>query len=146
VPNERPDTDELAAWRGFLRSHATVTRSLERELLATHQLSLAAYDVLVQLAEAPGRELRMTDLADAVLLSRSGVTRLVERMERTGLVSRCRSASDGRGVVAGLTDAGLRRLRAASGTHLDGIVRHFVDRLAPEQLMAMRAISAALTG
>lgn len=146
MQKDGPDAAQLAAWRGFLRAHANVTRSLERELVAEQRLSLAAYDVLVQLAEAPGRELRMTDLADAVLLSRSGVTRLVDRMERSGLVARCRSSVDGRGVVAQLTTDGLRRLRAASTTHLDGIVRHFVDRLDADQLTALRMISASLSG
>jgi len=102
---------------------------LEAELVAEQDLSLVAYDVLVQLAEAPGRRLRMTELAAAVLLSRSGVTRLVNRMERAGMVSRSPAASDGRGVVASLTPTGLDRLRVAARTHLDGVVRHFVDVL-----------------
>ena len=113
-----PTQDQLSAWRSFLRAHATVIRVLESELVAEQDLSLAAYDVLVQLAEAPERRLRMTELADAVLLSRSGVTRLVDRMESAGLVSRNRVASDGRGIAAQLTDAGLSRLRVASRTHL----------------------------
>lgn len=140
----RPNADELAAWRSFLRAHAHVTRALERELVAEQRLSLAAYDVLVQLAEAPGRMLRMTDLADAVLLSRSGVTRLVDRLEQTGLVCRQRTSVDGRGVVAVLTEDGLQRLREASVTHLDGIVRHFVARLDRRQLADLAAITASL--
>jgi len=143
-PARRPNTEELAAWRSFLRAHAGVTRALERELVAEQRLSLAAYDVLVQLAEAPGRMLRMTDLADAVLLSRSGVTRLVDRLERVGLVARQRTTSDGRGVVAVLTEAGLERLREAAVTHLDGIVRHFVARLDRAQLAELGAITANL--
>jgi DNA-binding MarR family transcriptional regulator len=140
-----PDAGQLAAWRSFLRAHASVTRALERELVAEQQLSLAAYDVLVQLAEAPGRELRMTDLADAVLLSRSGVTRLVDRLERAGLVERRRTTVDGRGVVAGLTEHGLERLRTASATHLDGVVRHFVERLQPDQLAELGEITSSLS-
>jgi DNA-binding MarR family transcriptional regulator len=140
----RPSVDELASWRAFLRAHAHVTKALERELLAEQRLSLAAYDVLVQLAEAPDRMLRMTDLADAVLLSRSGVTRLVDRLEQGGLVCRQRTSTDGRGVVAVLTDAGLQRLRDASVTHLDGVVRHFVDHLDQRQLADLAAISASL--
>lgn len=141
----RPDADELAVWRSFLRAHASVTRALERELVAEQRLSLAAYDVLVQLAEAPGRELRMTDLAEAVLLSRSGVTRLVDRLEQAGLVARQRTTADGRGVVAVLTEAGLDRLREAAVTHLDGVVRHFTARLRPDQLADLGAITAELT-
>ena len=138
--------DQLAAWRSFLRAHATITRTLEAELVADQDLSLAAYDVLVQLAEAPGRQLRMTELAEAVLLSRSGVTRLVDRMERAGLVSRCRVASDGRGVAAELTEAGLSRLRTASGPHLAGVARHFAGRLDVTDIAALERITRRLAG
>ncbi|WP_297649606.1 MarR family transcriptional regulator [Pseudonocardia sp.] len=141
---QSPTRDQLAAWRSFLRAHATITRMLETELLAEQKLSLAAYDVLVQLAEAPERRLRMTELADAVLLSRSGVTRLVDRMEKAELVSRCRVESDGRGVAAQLTDAGLSRLRVASRTHLSGVVRHFAAPLDDDDLAALERISRLL--
>lgn len=136
--------EELAAWRAFLRAHATVTRALEAELVAEQRISLAAYDVLVQLAEAPERKLRMTELADAVLLSRSGVTRLVDRLERLGMVTRCPVEEDGRGVAAILTTAGVDRLRAASGTHLAGVVRHFANRLGPDDLAALTRVSQLL--
>src|SRR5436190_135028 len=109
--------DQRAAWRAYLRGHATVTRALEADLIAGPRLSLATYDVLVQLAEAPERRLRMTELADAVLLSRSGVTRLVDRLEREGLVVRAPVAEDGRGVSATLTERGVDRLRGASRIH-----------------------------
>jgi DNA-binding MarR family transcriptional regulator len=138
--------EELAAWRGFLRAHAYLTRVLEAELLADQQLSLASYDVLLQLVEAPERRLRMTELAEAVLLSRSGVTRLVDRLEKAGLVARCRVATDGRGVAAELTPEGLSRLRNASPTHLAGVVRHFVDRLDAQDLDAIERISRRLVG
>ncbi|MGI5127631.1 MarR family winged helix-turn-helix transcriptional regulator [Pseudonocardia sp. CA-107938] len=140
-----PTADELATWRWFLRAHATITRALENELEAAEKLSLASYDVLVQLAEAPDRRLRMTELADAVLLSRSGVTRLVDRLERMGLVSRCPVESDGRGVAARLTDAGFARLRTASRVHLTGVQRHFVTRLDPQALEALEGISRRLS-
>ncbi|RJQ71459.1 MarR family transcriptional regulator [Pseudonocardiaceae bacterium YIM PH 21723] len=117
----------MSAWRSFLRAHARITRNLEAELVAEQRLSLAAYDVLMQLAESRERRMRMTDLADAVLLSRSGVTRLVDRLERGGLVSRERSDEDGRGVMAVLTHRGLERLQLAANTHLSGISRHFVS-------------------
>ena len=127
---------EMDVWRSFLRAHAHITRVLENELLAAQQLSLASYDVLVQLAEAPGQRLRMTELADAVLLSRSGVTRLVDRLEKSGLVARGRVDSDGRGVVAVLTQYGFERLKAATGTHLSGVARHFAGPLVGEDLVA----------
>lgn len=131
-----PNRVELAVWQSFLRAHARITRTLEAELIAEQRLSLAAYDVLVQLAEAPQRRLRMTELADAVLLSRSGVTRLVDRLERSGLVGRERADGDGRGIVAVLTQAGVERLRIASGTHLAGVARHFAEGFGGEELEA----------
>jgi DNA-binding MarR family transcriptional regulator len=146
VSDRLPDSRELAAWREFLRAHSRLTRMLEAELVTDAQLSLAAYDVLVQLAEAPCRRLRMTDLADALLLSRSGVTRLVDRLERIDLVERSRAAGDGRGVVAGLTERGLARLRAASDVHLAGISRHFATRLDGGELVALQALCARLAG
>jgi DNA-binding MarR family transcriptional regulator len=140
----RLSKEELTSWRAFLRAHAVITRALEVELVADQELSLAAYDVLVQLVEAPEHRLRMTELADAVLLSRSGVTRLVDRLERAGLVSRCPVESDGRGVAAQITEAGIARLRAASRTHLTGVARHFGDRLDAEDLTALERITRRL--
>jgi DNA-binding MarR family transcriptional regulator len=145
-PARLPTREQLAAWRAFLRAHASITRALEAELEAEQDLSLASYDVLVQLAEAPDRRLRMTELADAVLLSRSGVTRLVDRLEKGGLVARCRVASDGRGVAARLTEAGLDRLRTASRTHLRGVGQHFVNRLDEADLQILERISRHLAG
>ncbi len=138
-----PTRAQITSWRAFLRAHALVTRSLEAELVAGQQLSLAAYDVLVQLVEAPGHRLRMTELAEAVLLSRSGVTRLVDRLEKAGLVSRTPVAGDGRGVAAELTEAGVNRLRTASRTHLTGVMRHFVEPLG-EDLDELERISRRL--
>ncbi|MGW5054156.1 MarR family winged helix-turn-helix transcriptional regulator [Actinokineospora sp. NPDC004072] len=146
VPQQsaRPTRDQLAAWRNFLRAHARITRNLEAELVAEQRLSLGSYDVLLQLAEAPRRRLRMAELADAVLLSRSGVTRLVDRLERAGLVARERVAGDGRGVVAALTERGLDTLRTASHTHLAGIVRHFVAHLDADALAEIGRICGNL--
>lgn len=137
---------ELDVWRSFLRAHAHISRALEAELLAAQRLSLASYDVLVQLSEAPGRRLRMTELADAVLLSRSGVTRLVDRLERGGLVARARVNSDGRGIEAVLTQLGYDRLRAASGTHLSGVARHFASLLDEAELATFGATCEKLAG
>ena len=120
---------ELRAWRTFLRAHATVVRALEADLQAEHDLPLASYDVLVQLSEAPDRRLRMTELADRVLLSRSGLTRLADRLEREGLLTREPCPSDARGTLAVLTDAGLDRLRRAWPTHLRGVQQHVLSRL-----------------
>jgi DNA-binding MarR family transcriptional regulator len=139
-----PTRAELDAWRAFLSAHARVLRSLEAELLAEQRLSLVSYDVLVQLAEAPDRKLRMAELADRVVLSRSGVTRLVDRLERAGLVARQRVSGDGRGVIAELTAAGLDRLRKASTTHLAGIVRHFAARFDEHELSRLGELCGRL--
>lgn len=120
---------DLAAWRGFLRVHAAVVRALDEELREAHGLPLTSYEVLLALESAPARRLRMTELAGSLLLSQSGVTRLVDRLEREGLVERERCESDARGFYAVLTDGGLRRLRDARPTHLAGVRRLFLDRL-----------------
>ena len=135
---------ELAAWRSFLRAHATVTRRLEAELVAEHDLPLASYDVLVQLSEAPSRALRMTELAERVLLSRSGLTRLVDRLERDGLVARRACPDDARGTLAVLTDAGLARLQAAWPTHLRGVSQHVTDKLSTEELATLEELLGRL--
>ncbi len=128
---------QLRSWRAFLRAHAEVNRRLEADLLAAHQIPLAWYDVLVQLVEAPGHRLRMTDLAGAVLISRSGLTRLVDRLVAEGLVRRERAEDDARGTFAVMTDEGYARLRAATPTHLRGVASYVVDRMSPDQLSAL---------
>lgn len=141
----RPPTGkELDAWRAFLRAHARLVRVLETELVAEHPITLGGYDVLVQLAESPERRLRMAELADAVLLSRSGVTRLVDRLEDAGLVTRERFGGDGRGIVAVLTTKGVDTLRDAARTHLAGVTRHFVDHLNAEELDAFGEMCSRL--
>lgn len=141
MATERLNDLELRAWQAFLHAHDTVIDALDRELREAHALSLPAYDVLVRLARAPGRALRMSDLAERVLLSPSGVTRRVDRLARDGLVVRERDPEDGRGALARLTDEGLARVRAAARTHLGGIRRHFSGTLTERQL---RGIAAAL--
>jgi DNA-binding MarR family transcriptional regulator len=134
----KPDDPRLDAWRAFLRAHAQITRQLERELQSEASMALADYDVLVQLGNADEHRLRMSELADRLLLSRSGITRLVDRLERDGLVERRVCESDRRGQWAGLTDAGRERLRDASPTHLRGVAEHFLDRIPTDELDRMR--------
>ena len=117
---------------------------LETELVAEHPITLGAYDVLVQLAESPERRLRMAELADAVLLSRSGVTRLVDRLEVAGMVTRERFDGDGRGVVAVITTKGIDTLRHAARTHLSGVVRHFVGHLDAAELTSFGELCSRL--
>ncbi|HEX5147781.1 MAG TPA: MarR family transcriptional regulator [Candidatus Limnocylindrales bacterium] len=124
-PLEPRDT-RLAPWRAFLLAHARVVRRLDEELRAEHDLAIGEYDALVTIAQAPERRIRMRQLADEVILSKSGVTRLIDRLVDDGLVERSACASDARGAEAVLTERGLARLRAASKTHLRGIQEHFL--------------------
>jgi DNA-binding MarR family transcriptional regulator len=126
------DDPRLLAWVAFLQAHAVVTRRLEAELQAERGLSLAAYDALVQLAISEGRRLRMSELADRVVLSRSGVSRLVDRLEADGFVARRACPTDARGAWAELTSAGLDELRLAAPVHLQGVDTHFLSPIAGE--------------
>jgi DNA-binding MarR family transcriptional regulator len=120
---------ELGAWRGLVRVHAALVRELDAELDARHGVPLSSYEVLRCLSKAPGGRLRMAELAEHVLLSRSGMTRLIDRLEREGLVSRSTCDMDGRGCYAGLTDRGRETVEQARATHIavvrDGFLRHF---------------------
>ncbi|HVE99378.1 MAG TPA: MarR family transcriptional regulator [Mycobacteriales bacterium] len=136
--------DEVAAWLGFLRAHTKIIRTLDQELEAECGLSLAQYDVLAQLSAASERQLRMTELADRVLLSRSGLTRLVDRLEGMGLVERQACPSDARGMYARLTDLGRERLRAASGPHLRGVREHVTGRLSQTELRRLADLMGRL--
>jgi DNA-binding MarR family transcriptional regulator len=142
----RLSDEELAVWRSFLRAHSQILRALEADLVAEQKLPLASYDVLVQLVEAPDHRLRMTELAELVLLSRSGVTRLVDRLERDGLVRREACDTDARGLFAVLTDAGYDRLRAASGTHLRGVEEYVIGRLSAQELRQLGDLLDRLLG
>jgi DNA-binding MarR family transcriptional regulator len=130
----RPSDWRLGAWRSFLRAHAVVVGSLERELVAETGLPLPWYDVLLQLAEAPDRRLRMAELADRVLLSRSGLTRLVDRLVAEGLVRREPSPDDARGTYTVLTVEGIDRLRRAVPAHLGGVERHWLAHFSDDEL------------
>jgi DNA-binding MarR family transcriptional regulator len=133
----RLSKDELGAWRGFLRVYSSLIHELDSDLLAVNDLPLRSYEVLLLLEDAPERRLRMSDLSRSVLLSPSGVTRLVDRLEREGLVRRQRCPEDGRGYNAVLTDAGAERLHQARTTHLAGVHRLFLDRLSDDDLLQL---------
>ena len=122
-------TDELAAWRGMLQVHARVTQALDAQMRAEHGLAVSQYEVLMFLADAPDRKLRMSEIANRVLLSRSGLTRLIDRLVQLGYVTRCAAEDDGRGAFAELTDAGHDKLVAARRTHREGVREFFLDRL-----------------
>jgi DNA-binding MarR family transcriptional regulator len=131
------DQEELAAWRGMLRAHAELTRTLDAELAREHDLPLSSYEVLLYLADADGGRMRMSELADSVLLSRSGLTRLVDRLERQGLLRRERCESDARGFFAEITPEGRRAFDAARKTHLDGVRKLFLSRFSRDELRAL---------
>jgi DNA-binding MarR family transcriptional regulator len=128
---------EERAWRAFLDAQAALLRQLETELTTSEGMTLAEFDVLIQLRLAPGSRLRMTELSERVRLSRSGITRLVDRLARAGLVKRGRCAGDRRGTFAILTPAGTTRVRHARPVHLRGIREHFGKRLSAAQLVAV---------
>ena len=128
---------ELAAWRGMLEVHARVTQQLDAQMQAEHGLTLSAYEVLMFLADTPGHRLRMSEIANRVLLSRSGCTRLVDRLVEQGYVTRCAADDDGRGLYAKLTPGGLSKINAARATHHDGIRRFFLDHLTPTDQIAL---------
>jgi DNA-binding MarR family transcriptional regulator len=138
MPTETPakplTETELAAWRGLLRVHATLARELDAELEAAHQLPLTSYDVLTTLADAPEGRMRMCGLADAIVLSRSGLSRLVDRLEGEGLVERQHCSSDARGAFAALTDEGRERLRSAQCAHREGVRRRFLSHFSEDEL------------
>jgi DNA-binding MarR family transcriptional regulator len=132
--------DELAAWRGLLRVHSALVKALDAELLAAHELPLTSYEVLINLQAAPGRRRRMAELADGVLLSRSGMTRLVDRLERDGLLARDACTDDGRGTYAVLTDKGEACLAGARRTHLDGVRERFLRHFEPDELRTLAGL------
>jgi DNA-binding MarR family transcriptional regulator len=140
--------ERMAAWRAFLTAHARVTDVLAQELKDDEDLPLTWYDVLVQLAECPDHRARMQELAGRILLSKSGLTRLVDRMEQAGLVRRVDCPDDRRGTYAELTTAGYERLKGAAPTHLRGIKAHFADILDDDEVhvlaTALHRIAARL--
>lgn len=140
----RPSPATLGAWRAFLEAHAALTRRLDQELRQAHDLALTSYDVLLQLSEAGGR-LRMSDLADAVLLSRPNCTRLVDRLVHEGLVDREADPSDARVRWARLTPEGRRRFRRAAATHLAGIEQHFGRHLGDTTATTLASAFTALS-
>jgi DNA-binding MarR family transcriptional regulator len=135
---------ELDAWRGFLRTYTTLVRDLDDELTERHGLPVSSYDVLVQLDEAPDGMLRMSHLADAVLLSRSGLSRLVTRLVTQGLIEREECKNDARGAFAVITDEGRARLNEARVTHRAGVRERFLDKLSERDQRALAKVWSRL--
>jgi DNA-binding MarR family transcriptional regulator len=131
--------EEQRSWRAYLAASHLLMDQLGRELQRSHGLTHNDYEILVRLSEAPDRRLRMTDLAQGCLLSKSRLSHQVTRMEQAGLVTRTSCPDDRRGAYAVLTDEGLRRLEDAAPTHVEGVRRHLVDLLEPAEFAALGA-------
>lgn len=131
--------ESMKIWASFLQSHAALIDVLESELQAQRELPLSWYDVLMTLAQAPRAEMRMQDLARGVLLSKSGLTRLFDRMEQAGLVERKSCPSDKRGTLAAMTPEGRRVLRRAMPIHGRGVEEHFLAHLTDDETAAMQS-------
>ncbi len=137
------DEHEMRAWQGFLRASIRLLERLDAELETHARLSLADYEILVHLAAEPGGELRMTELAARTLVSRSGLTRRLDRLVESGLVARRNCPTDRRGVLAVMTPEGRARLEAAAPTHVEGVRQHFLQQLHGQDLCALaRALNA----
>jgi DNA-binding MarR family transcriptional regulator len=130
---------ELGAWRGMLRTHARLTREMDAEMRARHGISLSAYELLMLLGDAPRRRMRVSELSAATLLSVSGVSRLIDRLVRDGLVAKEACEEDGRGAEAVLTPMGRGRLRTARASHLADVRRRFLTRFSDDELAEMAA-------
>ncbi len=145
-----PRDARLAPWRAFVIAQAHVSRRLDEDLRAEHGLSLQEYVALLILAEAPERRLRMGRLAESLTLSKSGATRLIDRLVDDGLVDRVSCSSDLRGAEAALTEAGVNRLRTAAPTHLRGIADYFLSAIEGDDLeiveRSMRSVADRACG
>jgi DNA-binding MarR family transcriptional regulator len=138
------DAEEQKAWRAWLNSSMLLTDRLDRELTREAGIPHGYYEILVQLSETPGRMMRMSELADRCLSSRSRLSHAVSRLEERGWIRRQVCESDGRGQLAVLTDDGFEALEAAAPIHVEGVRTHLFDQLSPEQVAAMRDIGETL--
>ena len=138
------DTDEQKAWRAWLYSTQLLQERLNAELQHDTGISHPYYEILVQLSETPGRMLRMSELADRCLSSRSRLSHAVSRLEERGWVRRQVCPDDGRGQLAVLTDDGFAALEAAAPVHVESVRTHLFDQLSPEQVAAMRDLGETL--
>lgn len=134
----------LAAWDLFLEAQGTLLCRLERELHTECGLPLTWYTVLLRLGDAPDRRLRMQELVGSLMLTKSGITRLVDRMAAAGLIARTTCPSDRRGAFASLTDAGSATLQRATPIHRRGIQQHFGNQLTDDELRALTRVLTKL--
>jgi DNA-binding MarR family transcriptional regulator len=142
----RLDGAALEAWRSYLRSHASILRVLDAALAAEHGMTTRDYEVLLYLSQAPDRRLPMSALAESTMLTRSGITRLVDGLVSAGLIERVSCPSDARVSYAQLTDEGYEKLRQAGCTHVASIRRLFLERFTPEEIDQLAALLGRLPG
>lgn len=135
---------EQLAWRAYLNGSRLLSAQLDRELQQASGIPHAYYEILVRLSEAPGRTLRMSELASASVSSRSRLSHAVARLEETGWIRRESCPTDRRGALAVLTDEGFSQLAAAAPGHVEGVRRHLFDRLTPEQVEQLQEIFEAV--
>jgi DNA-binding MarR family transcriptional regulator len=140
MPSDRLSPSELDAWGGLLRTHTVLYRELERRLVKGHGMTISSYDVLLRLTWAGSGGLRMSELATQPLMTTGGLTRLADRLERDGLITRARSADDLRGYVARITPAGRRAFRSANRQHLSDVRELFLDHVTQEQLVVLAEV------
>jgi DNA-binding MarR family transcriptional regulator len=146
VTESRLEGAALDAWRSYLQSHASIMRVLDAELVAEHGMTTRDYEVLLYLAQAPERSLAMSALAERTMLTRSGITRLIDGLVASRLIERLACASDARVSYAHLTDAGYEKLRGAGCAHVQSINRLFLEHFAPEEVEQLAALLSRLPG
>jgi DNA-binding MarR family transcriptional regulator len=140
------DGSALEAWRSYLQSHASILRALDAELMAEHGMTTRDYEVLLYLSQAPDRKLPMSALAESTMLTRSGITRLVDGLVAAGLIERVACTSDARVSYAQLTEAGYDSLRQAGFTHVASIRRLFLEHFTDEEIEQLAALLSRLPG
>jgi DNA-binding MarR family transcriptional regulator len=143
---ERLEGAELDAWRSYLTSHASILRALDADLVAEHGMTTRDYEVLLFLAQAPDRKLPMSALAEQTMLTRSGITRLVDGLVESGCIERVACADDARISYAQLTDGGYEKLRAAGDAHIQSIRRLFVEHFSAEEIDQLADLLSRLPG
>jgi DNA-binding MarR family transcriptional regulator len=146
VAEGRLEGAALDAWRSYLQSHASIVRVLDAELVAEHGMTTRDYEVLLYLAQAPDRKLPMSALAERTMLTRSGITRLIDGLVADGLIERVACASDARISYAHLTDAGYEKLRGAGCAHVQSINRLFLEHFTPDEVQQLAELLSRLPG
>ena len=143
---ERLEGAALDAWRSYLQSHASILRALDAELVAEHRMTTRDYEVLLYLAQAPERQLPMSSVAERTMLTRSGITRLIDGLVDAGWIERVPCAKDARISYAQLTDAGYEKLRQAGCAHIQSVRKLFVEHFSPEEIDQLATLLSRLPG